>query len=231
MYAKIYLGDALKILPKIETKVNAIVTDPPYFVLQKLHEWDNFNSLQDFIDFTKHWMDLVYNVATDDASLYVFWSQKYMKEMLNIETKWTFKRILIWHHPNLAKMTKKMYLWTYDPIFYFVKGKPHFDANFSLKENVDVFDYPKPQSNWIKNKGYHPASKPVELLEKLIKVSTVKGDTVLDPFMGAGSTAIACININRRFIGIEKDKKYFNIAKELINNYKKQDKIWNGEEK
>ena len=226
MNVKLYNGDALEILPKIETRVNAIVTDPPYFVLQKTQEWDNFGSLQEFVDFTRHWMDMVYDVADANASLYIFWSQKYMKEMFNIETRWEFKRMLIWHHANLAKPTRKMYLWTYDPIFYFVKGKPHFDANFSSKENVDVFDYSKPQSNWGKNKRYHPASKPVKLLEKLIKVSTVKGDTVLDPFMGAGSTAIACINTDRNFIGIEKDERYFNIAKELINNHGKQGKIW-----
>ncbi len=225
MDIKIYNGDALEILPKIETKVKAIITDPPYFVLQKIQEWDNFNSLKDFVDFTKKWLDLVYDVADDNASLYVFWSQKYMKEFFNIETKWEFRRMLIWHHPNLAKPTRKMYLWTYDPIFYFVKGSPYFDANFYLKENVDVFSYSKPQRNWSKNKRYHPASKPVELLEKLIKVSTVNEDTVLDPFMGAGSTAIACINLGRNFIGIEKDENYFNMAKEIIDNYKKQSKI------
>jgi DNA modification methylase len=222
---KLYLGDALKILPKINDKVNAIVTDPPYFVLQNTQEWDNFSNLQEFINFTKTWMEMVYDVAEENASLYVFWSQKYMKEMFNMETRWELKRMLIWHHPNLAKPTRKMYLWTYDPIFYFTKGKPHFDANFSSRENVDVFEYPKPQRNWEKNKRYHPASKPVELLEKLIKVSTKNGDTVLDPFMGAGSTGIAAMNLGRNFIGIEKEEKYFNIAKELINKNNTQGKL------
>jgi site-specific DNA-methyltransferase (adenine-specific) len=226
---KLYLGDALKILPTIEAKVDTIVTDPPYFVLQKTQEWDNFGNLQEFINFTKTWMEMIYDIAKENASLYVFWSQKYMKEMFNMETRWELKRMLIWHHPNLAKTTKKMYLWTYDPIFYFIKGEPHFDANFSSQENVDVFVYSKPQSNWNKNKGYHPASKPVKLLENLIKVSTVKGDTVLDPFMGAGSTAIACVNLGRNFIGIEKDEKYFHIAEELINKYRTQSKLWEGD--
>ncbi len=229
MNIKIYNGDTLEILPKLEIKVNTIVTDPPYYVLHKTQEWDNFRNLEEFIKFTKNWMELVYDVANDNASLYVFWSQKYMKEMFNIDTQWEFKRMLIWHHPNLAKPTRKMYLWTYDPIFYFVKGKPHFDANFSSRENVDVFEYSKPQSNWSRNKRYHPASKPVELIEKLIKVSTIEGDIVLDPFMGAGSTAIACININRNFVGIEKNEKYFNVAKELIENHEKQSKIIGGD--
>lgn len=62
----------------------------------------------------------------------------------------------------------------------------------------------------------HPCIKPVELMERIIKVSTVEGNVVLDCFMGSGSTGVACKNLNRNFIGIELDEKYFNIAKERI---------------
>ncbi len=63
----------------------------------------------------------------------------------------------------------------------------------------------------------HPTQKPVALLEYLIKTYTNEGDTILDPTMGSGSTGVACKNINRKFIGIEKDKQYFNIATQRIN--------------
>ena len=66
-----------------------------------------------------------------------------------------------------------------------------------------------------KNK-LHPTQKPVELLSILIKNSSKVGDIVLDPFMGSGSTGVACKELNRDFIGIELDEKYFNIAKERI---------------
>lgn len=72
-------------------------------------------------------------------------------------------------------------------------------------------------------KGLHPAEKPVELLERFIKVSSKENDIVLDPFMGSGSTGVACINTNRNFIGIELDEKYFNIAKERINSTVRKD--------
>lgn len=65
----------------------------------------------------------------------------------------------------------------------------------------------------------HPPQKPVALLEYLIKTYTLENETVLDFTMGSGSTGIACKNLNRQFIGIEKDDKYFNIAKERINNH------------
>ena len=64
----------------------------------------------------------------------------------------------------------------------------------------------------------HPTQKPVALLEYLVKTYTNEGNIVLDNCMGSGSTGIACINTNRRFIGIELDKNYFNIAKERIEN-------------
>jgi len=65
--------------------------------------------------------------------------------------------------------------------------------------------------------GYHPTEKPVQLLEWLIKTYSNKNDIILDYTMGSGSTGVACINTNRKFIGIEKDLNYFNIAKERLN--------------
>ena len=62
----------------------------------------------------------------------------------------------------------------------------------------------------------HPTQKPIELLEYLIKTYSNEGETVLDNCMGSGSTGVACIKTNRKFIGIEKDEKYFEIAKERI---------------
>ena len=64
----------------------------------------------------------------------------------------------------------------------------------------------------------HEAEKPIELLKEFIELSSNENDIILDPFMGSGSTGVACINANRRFIGIELDEKYYNIACERINN-------------
>ena len=71
-------------------------------------------------------------------------------------------------------------------------------------------------NNIIGNKK-HPTEKPVELMEILIDNSTRGGDVVLDPFMGAGSTGVACKNLGRNFIGVEIDERYFKIAEERIN--------------
>ena len=70
--------------------------------------------------------------------------------------------------------------------------------------------------------GLHPTQKPVALLEYLVKTYTNENEIVLDNCMGSGSTGIACINTNRKFIGIEKEEKYFNIAKERIEKAEKE---------
>lgn len=72
--------------------------------------------------------------------------------------------------------------------------------------------------NRSKEKTPHPTQKPVDLLEYLIKTYTNEGDLVLDFTMGSGSTGVACMNLNRKFIGIELDENYFNIAKNRIEN-------------
>lgn len=76
--------------------------------------------------------------------------------------------------------------------------------------------------------GYHPAQKPVLLLEDLIKTFSNEGDLVVDLAMGGGSTGVACVNTNRRFIGIEIQRKYFNIAKKRIDEAKNKlmSKLW-----
>lgn len=80
------------------------------------------------------------------------------------------------------------------------------------KSKSNVLEYSKD------NDGFHPTQKPVALLEDLIKTYTNEGDIVLDNCMGSGSTGVACVNTGRRFIGIEIDDNYFNIAKERITN-------------
>lgn len=77
-------------------------------------------------------------------------------------------------------------------------------------------NYPSNVLNIKSERGYHPTQKPVPLFEYLIKTYTDEGMTVLDNCMGSGTTGVACMNTNRKFIGIELDEKYFNVAKERI---------------
>lgn len=92
------------------------------------------------------------------------------------------------------------------------------------KPSIQKYEnYPKHFLQFKKDKSIlHPTQKPVALLEYLIKTYTNENEVVLDNCMGSGSTGIACINTNRKFIGIELDNNYFNIAKNRIQNLKKE---------
>ena len=94
----------------------------------------------------------------------------------------------------------------------------------------NLWEGKKYKSNILKYKkdynGYHPTQKPVLLLEDLIKTFSNEGNLVVDITIGSGSTAIACINTNRKYIGIEKEEKYVNIARERISNHTQQQDIF-----
>jgi DNA modification methylase len=83
---------------------------------------------------------------------------------------------------------------------------------------IDILEFKKENNNQFKKSVFHPTQKPVALLEYLIKTYTNEGDLVLDNCMGSGSTMVACKNLNRDGIGIEKEEKYFKIAEERIND-------------
>jgi DNA modification methylase len=88
--------------------------------------------------------------------------------------------------------------------------------NYDINRYNENYKNPSSVLNFKINRGkLHPTQKPVALLEYLIKTYTNENDTVLDFTMGSGSTGVACKNLNRNFIGIEKDDKYFDIAKQL----------------
>ena len=130
-------------------------------------------------------------------------------------------------HENILVFYKK--LPTYNP--QKTKGKPYkakignrtttnygtFNGDFHT-ENTTGDRYPVDIIKFSKEQGLHSTQKPVALLEYLIKTYTNEGDLVLDFTMGSGSTGVACLNTNRRFIGIELDENYFNIAKKRIEN-------------
>jgi len=106
---------------------------------------------------------------------------------------------------------------------YSILKKMNFDYKSEFASTFNLWEGNKYKSNILKYKkdynGYHPTQKPILLLEDLIKTFSNENDLVVDLTMGSGSTGVACINTNRNFIGIEKDDKYFEIAKKRIEEH------------
>lgn len=202
---KIIIGDCMFLAEKLpDLCIDMVITDPPYGIISDRCSWDPKN----IEEFTKKWWEII---KTKAHGFYVFWSQKYIPlgyEIFNPD------RMLIWHHPNLAKTTNRMYLWTYDPIF-FIKGKK-FNGNFSRSLNTDVKTYAIPQSNFKKDRKFHETQKPLQLIKDLIEVSTDLGDTILDPFVGSGTTAVAAQQLKRRFIGFDISPKNVYISNQRL---------------
>ena len=79
-----------------------------------------------------------------------------------------------------------------------------------------LFNYTKPQSNFKIDKLQHPTQKPIKLLEHIVNILPESTNIILDPFMGSGTTGVATIKASKEFLGIEKETKYFNIAKQRL---------------
>jgi len=200
-------GDALKILPKLPDEcVDLVITDPPYNVTE--FEWDK---IEDFKSFSKFWFNECFRIVKENSFILIFWSEKWLKLAFEIFNP---NRLLIWHHPNLTLSgLNGEFAYDIDYILVIKKGNPKIKKG---KHSV-IFNYPKPQSNFRNDKAYHPAQKPSELLKRLIWLTTCENDTVLDPFLGSGTTMLACMELKRNCIGIEINPKYIQIAKKRLN--------------
>ena len=179
-------------------------------------EWDKKE-----IDFFTAFKEF-YRVLKPSGTLICFfdiWKMQYLKQIAE-ENKFKQLRLIRWDKTNPVPVNSKLnYLSnaTEYALTCVKGGKPTFHSEY----NPGIFKYPICSG---KERTEHPTQKPVSLMRDLLDIHTNEGDTVLDAFMGSGSTGIACKNLNRNFIGIELDEKYFNIAKDRIENhiYKKE---------
>lgn len=235
---KLYNGDCYQILKDMNTqiKVDAIITDIPYFQVVE-NDWDNqWRDLSDYLDWCNSCFNYCYNLLKENGSLLIFTGRQYNRKICN-ELDKTFyeKRIIIWARKRAFNNTRGKALASgYEPICYYTKDEKNYTFN-NIKIKVDS-KRPEYTTGYLKNgitlsdvwsdipalphnskeKVNHPTQKPIKLMERCVEMITNEGDTVLDFCMGSGSTGVACKNLNRSFIGIELNKEYFNIAKERI---------------
>lgn len=211
-------GDCLEIMNEIpEKSVDLILTDCPYGFGYQSNMKKN-KDLPMFYDrntsWLNEWLYKANKILKDDGHLYMFAPvQKIDEFKQKIENFFIIKNILVWDKNGFGMGDLYgQYAPSYEFIIFAVKeqGKK---LNGKRERDLLSFNKCKPE--------LHPTQKPVELLKYLIEKSSNENDTVLDPFMGSGSTGVAANELNRKFIGIELDEKYFNIAKERIENAEK----------
>lgn len=152
----------------------------------------------------EEWLPEVYRVLKNGSHCYLMVNSRNLKELQTKAENVGFKflNLLVWVKNNATP--NKYYMQQCEFILLLRKGVA---KNINDMGMTNVFSIPNIMGNKL-----HPTEKPVELMRELIEQSTNEGDIVLEPFMGSGSTIIACKQVNRNYVGIEIDEQYFKVA-------------------
>lgn len=234
---KLIQGDSLLVLKKFEPKsIDMIFADPPYFlsgdgiscsagkmVSVKKGAWDEKINIKEKHKFNKKWIRLCKEILKDDGTIWISGTMHNIYSIGMALEEEGFKIInnITWRKlnppPNISCRafvhSTETILWAKKDI---KKCKHKFNYELMRKMNnnkqmKDVWEtsLTKPSE---KKCGKHPTQKPIELLEKIILASTNEGDLILDPFNGSGTTGIVASRLNRKYIGIEKEKEYLDLT-------------------
>ena len=221
---KLYLGNAYTIIDELiknNVKVNHIITDPPYNIS---HE-NNFNTLKcprqgvDFGEWDKNfdlfsWIPKYEKILEKNGSMIIFCSYRYISFIIKTmeESNLEVKDVLVWKKSNpMPRNIERRYVQDMEFAIWGVKKGAKWVFNKDKKKPYmrSIFETSTVSGN---ERTSHPTQKSLQLMQDIIKIHTNENDIVIDPFMGSGTTGLACLNLNRRFIGIELDKNYFNLS-------------------
>lgn len=219
-HAKLMLGDCIDKLNDVNSNsIDAIIADIPYNI--NYDTWDNFN-LCDVID-------ALNRTLKSNGNLIIFAGYSNVTEVKQLlETKFTLQDWIIWDRIK-GRGAKRHLVSTREDILWFTKSDNYTFNKISsnilkvtqgfgqrngneYRSLSNVWTDISPIVPWSKEKVNHPTQKPIQLMERCVKIWTNPHDTILDFTMGSGSTGIAALNLNRNFIGIERNLQYFQLA-------------------
>ena len=210
----LYHGDALEILPRLETPVDCIVTDPPYRLtsggpsgmLGGIFDPENYSNDGGIVPCDIDWSDFMkpcFAALRDPGHAYFMANNRNVQAMLNAgeEAGFHFHNLLVWD--KISATANRWYMKNVEFVGFFSRGNAFMINDCSQKQLIRC-----PQVD----ESDHPTEKPIALMKTYIENSTKPGEIVLDPFMGSGTTGIAAMQSGRKFIGIEKSEKFFDMA-------------------
>ena len=229
---KLIQGDCLEVMKSIPDKsIDAIICDLPYGTTAC--KWDSV------IPFEPLWAQYK-RIIKDNGAIVLTASQPFTTALISSNLK-DFKYCLVWDKTKSGNfaLAKKQPMKSHEDICLFYAKQPSYNPqmeirgkirkkggglpsdNFGITPTISYNNTYYPKSILTFSTGsrvdhHHPTQKPVALMEYLIKTYTNEGDTVLDNCMGSGTTGVACKNLSRKFIGIEQDANYFEIASKRI---------------
>jgi site-specific DNA-methyltransferase (adenine-specific) len=232
---KIICGDVLDVLRTFDDCIfDLIITSPPYNLGGDFHTgWrtkDGYKSIRygaydthgdnmpedEYQNWQIEVMNELYRVVKDDGNF--FYNHKNRIKDFKIispyewilKTKWTLRQEIIWDTTNEVNQDARRFIPCHEQIYWFSKNKTHIDNTGERLNDCWIF------RNKLKRKDTgHPATFPIELIIRLLSVLP-SAKLVLDPFMGSGTTALACIDLNRDYVGIEVSPAYVDITNRRI---------------
>ena len=251
----VLLGDSLKIMKTIPSKsVDLIFADPPYNLQLKhtlyrpdqttveavTQDWDKFNTYKEYDNFTEQWLKESKRILKKGGALWVIGSYH---NILRVGTSiqnhgfWILNDI-IWHKTNpMPNFRGTRFTNAHETLLWCTTSR-EAKYTFNYQNLKELNDGKQMRSDWYipicsgkerlrenNNQRSHPTQKPEALMYRIILSSTNKGDIILDPFLGSGTTAVVAKRLQRNFIGIEQDKEYISLAKKRL----KQTKVLNDE--
>lgn len=224
---ELYNDDCFEVMSSLinkNIKVDSIIVDPPYNI--KYTEWDNDFDIEKSIFYCD-------KIIKENGNIIFFQGWSNVCETKKILDKYfKIQNWIIWDRIK-GRGAKKQLVSTREDILWYCKGEnPTFNKTYSnIPKKTKGMGEKNGQSNralsniwydispivpWSKERNGHPTQKPIQLMERIITIFTNKNDVVLDFCMGSGTTGVACENLNRNFIGIEKEKKWYDIAQNRI---------------
>jgi len=236
----IYNDDLLKTDCIKEETIDLIVTSPPYNVGIKYNTHDDTMSYREYLSFTKEWLAKCFQLMKVDGRFCLNipldknkgGQQSVCADITTIakQVGWKYHSTIIWNEQNISRRTAwgswlsasapyviapvEVIVILYKDQWKKVGGSRKSDISKDefMEWTNGVWNF----SGESKKRIGHPAPFPVELPRRCIKLFSFVGDTVLDPFLGSGSTLIACVSTNRKGIGVEIDKNYCELAKQRL---------------
>jgi DNA modification methylase len=225
--ATLYLGDCRDILPTLG-KVDAVVTDPPYVLSEagpgdshfgmSLSKFDSADYKRIVSGFDLEVFDELAGIC-EPFNLFCFCSNRQVSQIMAYhEGRGRATTLCVWHKTNAAPFANGV--WRGD-IEYCVHARASgavFVGN--AQEKKKVWEHPIVQDD------AHPTVKPLPIVKRLVSICSNPEQTILDPFVGSGTTGIAAVQLGRNFIGIEKDERHFATACKRIEDAQRQGSLF-----
>lgn len=203
--ATLYLADCMEVLPKLD-KVDAVITDPPYGINKdgqiKSSGKHGGRKHYDFLGWDgERPSNEIFELILNISKIHIIWGGNYFADLLPPTMRW-----LVWDKGQRINQSDGELAWT------------------SMQSALRILTMNRVEL--LKDGAEHPTQKPLRLMQWCIDQCTNNPKTILDPFMGSGTTGVAAIQMGRKFIGIEREESYFNIACERIEQATKQSSLF-----